>query len=230
MSDTTVTTEAPILTLPPEAPLQNSPEARTPDGTLKDQTTLTGETTTTPTEPKTPSTTESKATDTYADFKLPDGVAVNADVLKDATTIFKELNLPQDAAQKLVDLYVKDQKSASEAPQNAFKEMTAGWRNDVLKDPNLSSGDGLRPDVNENIGKLKASLGDKAAIDKFNEVMNMSGLGNHPAIVSALNTWGKALSEGKHVEGKGPSPLGQRDPAKPERPSAAKAMFPNLPG
>jgi hypothetical protein len=229
MSDTTTTTEAPVLELPKEAPLANSAEARTTDGTLKDQTTLTGETTTTtPTEK--PPAEPPKAPETYADFKLPEGAAVNADVLKDATAIFKELNLPQDAAQKLVDLYIKDTTKAAEAPANAYKDMIAGWRNDVLKDPTLASGDNLRPDVAENIGKLKATLGDRAAIDRFNEVMNMSGLGNHPAIVSALNTWGKALAEGKHVEGKGPSPLGQVASGTKERPSVAKAMFPNLPG
>ena len=228
MTDTTVTTEAPILTLPTEAPLTNSPEARSTDGTLKDQSLagITTPTTPTPTDTTKPPT---AAPETYADFKLPEGATVSADLLKDATAIFKASGLSQDAAQQLVDLYTKDVTKTAEAPQKVFNEMVLGWRNEVLKDPNLATGDTLRADVNENIGKLKASLNDPKAVEEFNKVMNMSGLGNHPAIVTALNKWGSQLSEGKHVAGNGPSTLGQVAPGTKDRPSVAKAMFPSLP-
>src|SRR5258708_4608855 len=46
------------------------------------------------------------APETYADFKVPDGYTLDADVAKEATTIFKALNLGQDQAQQLVDFYV----------------------------------------------------------------------------------------------------------------------------
>jgi hypothetical protein len=228
MSDTTVTTEAPVLDLPKEPVLNNSTEARLPDGTLKDQSTSLAGTTTTPTEPKTPEgEVKPVVPEAYADFKLADGQTLNPDTLKEASAVFKELGLTQDQAQKLVDFYGKDMTKTLGAPQTAFNDMVSGWRADVLKDSTLASGDGLRTDVRENIGKLKASLpADQRA--SFDEVMNLSGLGNHPTIVKALNSWGKSLSEGKHVAGNGPSPEGQKAPGSKGPVNIAKAMFPNL--
>ena len=44
------------------------------------------------------------APEKYEDFKLPEGMEVNTDLLDKATPVFKELNLTQDQAQKMVDL------------------------------------------------------------------------------------------------------------------------------
>lgn len=236
MSDTTIIPDAPpVLNLPPTPPLPNTPEARLPDGTIKDQsliTTPTPETTPTDKTPEPPKEGEPKAPvvpETYSDFKVPEGVTLKPDALKEASGIFKELRLTQEQAQKLVDFYGKDIKATVDAPQATFNTMVDGWKADVLKDPSLASGDGLRTDVKENIGKLKATLGPASEIAAFDQLMNMSGLGNNPVIVKALNAWGKALGEGKHVAGGGPSPLGQKAPGAAERPSVAAAMFPNLP-
>src|SRR6266403_1426137 len=98
MSDTTVTTEA---------PLPNSPEARTPMGELKDQA---QPTTTTPTDPTPPETTPAEPTpgapEAYTDFTLPEGVKLEGETLKSAQELFKDLNLPQDGAQRLVDFHL----------------------------------------------------------------------------------------------------------------------------
>jgi hypothetical protein len=231
MSDTTVTSDAPVLDLPKEAPLPNTPEARTPDGTIKDQSTPS----TTPTpnpdqatdQTKKPEDT-AKAPETYADFKVPEGVTLKPEALKEVTPLFKELGLNQDQAQKLVDWYGKDLKIAADAPKREFDTMVDGWRVDVLNDSSLASGDDLRPDVKESIGRLKSTLPSTERAE-FEKLMNMSGLGNHPTIVRALNAWGKSLGEGKHVAGNGPSPEGQKAPGTPAKPSIAAAMFPNLP-
>lgn len=224
MTDTTVTTEAPTLAAT-EAPAANTPEARTPDGTIKDQT---PSQTTTLTEPPKPTDTP-KAPETYADFKAPEGITLNPDLLKEATGVFKELGLTQDQAQKLVDLVGKDQQAKAELPQKAFNDMVTGWRNDTLKDTSLTRDGALLPDVAKNITALKSTLGDQTKIDQFNNLMNLTGLGNHPLMVSALATWGKQFAEGSHVSGKGPSPHGQTAPGTTDRPNIAKAMWPNNP-
>jgi len=226
MTDTTVTTEAPK---PIEAPLANSSEARQTDGTLKDQTQ-----TTTPsaesTEPKPTDKPASGAPETYAAFTAPEGQTLNADLVKEATGLFKELNLTQDQAQKLVDFYGKDVIAKNGAPQKAFDTMVDGWYKDTVANPDLGANGEVRKDVIENIGRLKATLGNADKINAFNEIMNLSGLGNHPVMVAALNSWSKLVVEGKHVQGNGPSSEGQKAPGAPERPSVAKAMYPNLPG
>src|SRR6185437_10360924 len=84
-------------------PLPNSPEARTPDGTLKDTISTAPTPETTPsesvTEPKTDGPPESY------DFKAPEGKELNSKFLDRATPVFKELGLSQANAQKLVDTY-----------------------------------------------------------------------------------------------------------------------------
>src|SRR5712671_1685898 len=134
MTDTTVTTDPPT---------GNSPEARTVDGTLKDQNPPTETTTPTPEKkpegqsfltqtheapkeepkegdpkpedkPKDPPAVG--APDKYADFKVPDGFKFDEKALTEATAAFKELGLSQEKAQKLVDTYAKNTQQAIEAP------------------------------------------------------------------------------------------------------------------
>src|SRR5262245_55633150 len=53
---------------------------------------------------------QSKAPEKYADFKIPDGMAVDAKALEAFTPALRELNLTQDQAQKLVDVYATNVK------------------------------------------------------------------------------------------------------------------------
>jgi hypothetical protein len=231
MSDVTVNPDPPVLDLPPPA---NTPEARTPSGEIKDVQTLTADPITTPTSETPPKTPEApkdapKVPETYATFTVPDGQTLDPKVIEAAAPLFKKHGLSQEAAQEFVDLYAGQIKTIADGPKATFDTMVSGWRADVLKDASLATGDGLRTDVAESIGRLKATLSSEDRTS-FNEVMNMSGLGNHPTIVRALNAWGRALGEGKHVAGNGPSPEGQKPPGAASKPSLAKAMFPNLPG
>ena len=56
--------------------------------------------------------------------------------------------------------------------------------------------------------------------------MDLTGGGDHPAILKALKIIGTRIGEGKLVTGAGPSPTGQPG-SKPK--NAAQALFPNLP-
>src|SRR6266403_5217690 len=124
MSDTTVTTEA---------PLPNSPEARTPTGELKDASQTT---TMTPTEEKPLETTPPEpkpeptpgAPETYTDFTLPEGVKLEGETLKSAQELFKALNLPQDGAQRLVDFHLGQIRAATEASSKAYEDMRSAWQ------------------------------------------------------------------------------------------------------
>ena len=83
------------------------------------------------------------APEKYEDFKIPEGLKANPEKMATASALFKELNLPQDGAQKLVDLYAKELTEASEAPVNAWKEMRQGWQKEVMNHPEL--GGKLKP-------------------------------------------------------------------------------------
>lgn len=221
MSDTTVTTEAP----PPAA---NTPEARTPDGTLKSVTesTTPSETKTTETKPEAETKVEG-APEVYADFKLPEGFKANSEALKSVSATFKELNLTQDQAQKLVDAYTSNLIDVMKGPEEAYNTIREGWRKEVLSDATLATGGKMKPEVLQTIGRAIDSIGDAKVSQSFREIMDTTGVGDNPAFVKMFYHLAKASTEGTHVNGNGPSPGGQSHPnAKPT--SIANAMFPNL--
>lgn len=232
-------------------PLTNTTEARTTDGTLKDQgtTTLTDTSTTTdktvdkPVEgttllteadDKTEKIEDKKpaegAPEKYEAFKAPEGYEFDEKGQAEATTLFKELGLNQAQAQKLMDVYaqksIEAQKDATESAATAYAEMRKSWQDEVRADPEIGK---ILPAVKATIGRALDSLGDKALTDNFKAAMDLTGSGDHPAFVKTFYKLAQAVVEGSHVAGAGPSPLGQTSNGTAKRPTAAQAMYPNLP-
>jgi hypothetical protein len=140
-------------------------------------------------------------------FTAPEGVELDAEQTAQFTAIAKELKLPAEAAQKIVDLATK----AEVARVAAFTATVQGWAAEVKADPVLG-GD-----------KLEASLAvAKRAIDlgppELKTLLQTTGLGNHPAVVKWAHTVGKALSPDKFVQG-GSAPAGNK--------SAEHVLYPN---
>lgn len=225
----------------PTEPLGNAPEARNPDGSIKDtQTTQPG--TTTPTEPaktdaaaKTDGKTDPAAKtdkpvgppEKYEAFTVPEGYELNKDLLTKAEPIFRELGLTQDAAQKLVSLYSEAAVAAAQEPLRQYEATREAWRGEVVKDPTLGNGtDDLKPEVKAVLARTVDSLPPKDA-EAFREVLTITGAGDNPAFIRAFYQLAQRMTEGGLVKGTGPSALGQNNPARP--PSAAQALFPNLP-
>jgi hypothetical protein len=166
------------------------------------------------------------APDKYADFKTPEGFELDAEVAGEAGAIFKDLNLSQSDSQKLVDLYIKHAKNAFEQPFNAYMEKRQEWRDEINSDPEI--GGSKLSGVKVSIAKLIDSFGDRKTAEAFREAMDYTGAGDNPAVVRGLYALSKHLTEGGPVRGGGPSTEGQRAPGE-GRPSAAQAMYPNLP-
>jgi len=217
--------------------------ARTPTGDIANQASTTGagttpQTSTTPTE--TPSlanqsgeslANQKPAADTpagapteYAQFTVPEGYELDATVSTEASKIFKELNLPQAAAQRLVDFYTAKTTESANQPYQAWNDMQEKWVTQVKNDPQMG------PRLNEiktTISRAIDGLNDPKLAQDFREAMDFTGAGNNPAFIKAFWKLSEKLTEGGHVSGNGPSPQGQRRQG--EVPSAARAMYPNLP-
>ena len=157
------------------------------------------------------------------DFKDTD-----ASVIEKATPIFKELGLTQDAAQKLVDFYNAQSKTSSETLLKQVEDMRSGWRDNITKDAEMGPKlDAMKADI----GRAKSALfeNDPKGLAAFNEAMDLTGAGDHPDIVRAWWRMAQRVNEGTHVSGRGPADTGQTAPNKSAKPSAAQAMYPNLP-
>lgn len=173
------------------------------------------------------------APEKYADFKLPEGIKLDGDQLTAATTLFKESGLSQDAAQKMVDFHVAALKEAAEAGGKAYEAMRADWQTKSKSDPDIAkvTADGKTglDAVKINVAKVYNAIGDPKLVGEFKELMNLTGTGDNPAFIKVMNKLADFVVEGKHVSGKGPSEHGQSNTGTQQKPTAAQAMYPNLP-
>lgn len=95
----------------------------------------------------------------------------------------------------------------------AFATQQAQWRDEVVNDKEIGG-----PALQENLS-YAAKVLDTFAPD-LRQVLNDTGMGNHPAFVKAFVKIGKAISEDRLVGGSQQSPGAPVDDA--------KVLFPNM--
>jgi len=210
--------------MPETQPLANDPASRTQEGTILDQSHTNTETTTnanpnTPAEPK-------PAPAEYTPFTAPEGSSLDPKAIEGATALFREFGLDQSQAQKLIDWGASREKETAGKSAEVYNQMRTDWRSQVEAHPTL--GGAKLDETRAEIGKAIATLPPKLQT-AFKDAMNLTGAGDHPAVVEAFYTLAKSVNEGQHVAGAGPSEAGQVKPGTSVRPSPAQSMFPNLP-
>lgn len=134
-------------------------------------------------EQKTDATTTEEAEVKY-EFKMPDGVEADEKTLTEFTKFAKELKLSPENAQKLVDL----RSAAVVAAKEQHAATVQGWADEVKADKVLG-GDKLPESLA--IAKKAIDLGPP----ELKELLEQSGMGNHPAVFKWAHAVGKALSE-----------------------------------
>lgn len=156
------------------------------------------------------------APEAYETFTLPEGVEVDEATLGEAAAMFKDIGLPQDKAQKLVDFYTGKLAAAAEAPQKLWEATQADWQGKVRADPEIGG------------TKLDATIATAAkAIDKFGgtalrDALDITGAGNHPEIIRFFSRVGASLSEADFVTGSPKGGAGARQ-------TTANALYPTDP-
>ena len=162
----------------------------------------------------------------YTPFTAPEGVTFDEAAIKSATTVFRELGLNQAQAQRLIDFQTNRDKSWNNKSAETYDRMRSDWRKQVEAHPTLGGAklEETRAEISKAIETFPKELG-----NKFKEALNLTGAGDHPAVVEVFHTLARLANEGQHVSGSGPSPEGQRAPGTTTRPSQASAMFPELP-
>lgn len=151
------------------------------------------------------------APEAYEDFTAAEGVEFDAEVLGEFKGLAKELNLPQGDAQKVADIGVKLAQKWADESQARVAEMQEGWKTATEADKEIG-GDALPL----NLSTAKRAL-DTYGSPALADLLNESGLGNHPEVIRAFVKIGKTISEDTVVTG------GNAEPAR----GAAKVLFPN---
>lgn len=131
------------------------------------------------------------------EFKAAEGVAFDDAVIGTFSEVAKELNLSQDAAQKVLD------KMAPVLQARQLEQIGAvrtGWAESAKTDKEFG-GDKLT----ENLAVAKKAL-DAFGSPELKTLLNKSGLGDNPEIIRAFYRAGKAISQDRFVPGQAPSP------------------------
>jgi hypothetical protein len=143
----------------------------------------------------------------YETFKLPEGTTVDGDSLAAATELFRSSALSQEQAQKFIDLAVSREQAAAQKGAQAFADLQNRWVSEIKADPDIGG------------ERLTASLASASrAIDRLGvlglrEALNLTGAGNHPAVVKAFVRLGQMVSEDRFLPGRDAAPAAPRSPA-----------------
>ncbi|RRN88926.1 peptidase [Citrobacter portucalensis] len=130
------------------------------------------------------------------EFKPAEGQELDAAALEQFEPIARELNLTNEQAQKMVDLYgTKIMPMVQQQQVEAWQKTTEQWAADVKADKEIG-GDKLTANLSAAQRALE-QFGDP----ELKEYLDSTGLGNHPALVKAFIKVGKAMSEDKVVTG-----------------------------
>ena len=156
------------------------------------------------------------APEKYADFKLPEGVTLDAALLEKASPLFKELGLTQDAAQKLVTL----QAESSKAGMEAIVQAAQAQRTAFLESEKAATLKALGQDFKTELAFAAKAL-DKFGSPELRSLMDQTGFGMNLKMTQFMIAVGKAMAEDGMP---GPAGTGPQDTT--ERTYAQ--MFPSM--
>jgi hypothetical protein len=144
-------------------------------------------------------------------IQFPEGLVVDDAAKGKFLEIANEFGISKDAANKLVGLQAELAKQASEAGSKLWMDTQKQWQDQVRADQEIG---GTKLEENlSHIAKLLNTHGN----DEVRQAFDVTGAGNHPAVIKFLVKLGKELGEGTPVSGR-PSTAPQ---------DAASILYPN---
>lgn len=153
-----------------------------------------------------------QAAEVVYEFKLPEGVQMDQARHDEFVTVAKELKLPQDAAQKLVDLAAK----AEQARVDEHKALVDGWTKQAKEHKELG---GEKLPESLATAKKVYDLLPEARANELRTLLNSTGLEAHPVMFELFHAVGSKLSEAAFVRGAAPAGQGE---------SLAQRMYPTM--
>ena len=176
--------QQPVDTVTSEQTTETQQQAETQDQQVSDETTV-----------------ESKTSESEAPEGAPENYEFNAkvadapqeldpEVLTAFGDVAKELNLSQEAAQKVLDK-VAPVVQAKQA--KALEDAKAGWVNDSQSDEEFGG-----ENFDANLKTAKSAL-DTFGNDALKSLLVETGFGNHPEIIRFMYRAGKSISEDSYI-------------------------------
>lgn len=147
---------------------------------------------------------------TYDPFTVPEGITLDADRVGKFTEILADLEITgkvphefaQQFGQKAVDFHVQEVQKAAEditkLYQTTWERQKTEWKDAFLKDPEIG-GNRFQTTVDAARTFIRTHGGTTEQQTEFRNLMETSGLGNHPAVIRLLANAGTAMVEGKQL-------------------------------
>lgn len=123
------------------------------------------------------------------DFKVPDGMVLDTDLVEKVSPILKAKGFSQEEAQQLVDLYAGKIAAQAQAQQEAWKGQLQTWRQEIQEDPEFG-GTKYQATVRD-AQTVIARFGD----DKLKAELKAFGIGNMPSLIRMLARAGRGMRE-----------------------------------
>jgi hypothetical protein len=141
--------------------------------------------------------------ETYA-LEAPEGFEITAEAVAIAEPVFKELGLTNEQANKLMPVAAQFAEQVASGILAKGEALKAEWAREALADPELGGGD---PAIyKQNLGIAAKSI-ETFGTPALRQVLNESGLGNHPEVIRyALKTGQKISDEGHGYRNEGATP------------------------
>ena len=132
---------------------------------------------------------------TYAEFKLPEGMTMEAAQTSAFGNILGKYGLSQEAGQEIMDfgagVLKQAQERMAEAQVDAFAETRRGW----VKDFESMAGNRRNTMLNDAKAAIKDAVPDDKARAELWNVLAFTGAGDHPAVIKAFAAIGKRARE-----------------------------------
>ena len=133
----------------------------------------------------------------YEAFKLPEGLKLDDKKVSEFTEIIGARQIPQEEAQKLLDLYIADRQADAAAMQaeqrRVWDSLIDGWKTELRKDPQLG-GNRLETTLSMAKAVIEEYGGSPEQVRELLAHTSNNGMGNFPGFVRLLHNIGKALN------------------------------------
>lgn len=133
----------------------------------------------------------------YAFKDLPEGYAISEQQLAEVTPLFKELNLTQEQADKLMAFEAKRALAAEQAGLEQRQGLVTGWEKSLREDAAFGGAN-----FDANVGVAQKALA-QFGTPELSTMLKESGLGSHPEVVRLFHRIGQQLAEGQLHSGSG---------------------------
>lgn len=139
------------------------------------------------------------APEKYTEFKMPEGVEFDKDMQERAEPLFRELKLSQEQAQKTAEFLAKERAAFLKSNADQYLAYVESLAAASKADKEIGGEKLAESASHANQFIQKFGRGEKGA--EVFKVLEETGMGNHPAIISLLAKAHKAMAEDSPSKG-----------------------------